>query len=75
MIIAYLVFFAVGAVIFFLMEKFSLPIRIAVSLGVFLIPAIVLTAWVVRTGDKPPPDAVTVVPKHSEPSDKTDSKD
>jgi len=75
MIIAYLVFLALGVVIFFLMAKFGLPIRFAVALAVFLVPSIILTMWVIRTGDKPPPDAVTVVPKYSESSDTTGSKD
>jgi hypothetical protein len=75
MIVSYIVFFALGVVVFFLMAKFGLPIRLAVALAVFLIPSVVLTVWVVRAGDKPPPDAVTIVPKHSESSGETDSKD
>jgi predicted RND superfamily exporter protein len=74
MIIAYLGFFALGVLIFFLMAKLGLPMRIGVSLAVFLIPSIILTIWVVRVGDKPPSDAITVVPRPSE-SEKTDSQD
>mgnify|MGYP001612831995 CR=1 FL=1 len=70
MIIAYITFVVLGVVAFFLMAKFGLPIRIAVTLAVFLIPSVSLTVWVVRVGDKPPPDAITVVPKPSTP-DKT----
>lgn len=73
MIIAYIAFFILGVVVF-LTAKFGLPIRIAIALAVFLIPSVALTVWVVRIGDKPPPDAITVVPKPSTP-DKTDSKD
>lgn len=63
MIIGYLVCFALGNVAYFLMAKFDLPIRITVALAVFLILSVVLTVWVVRIGDKPPPDAITVVPE------------
>lgn len=71
MIIAYVIFFALGVGAFFLMEKFGVPVRIAVALVVFIVPSIVATVWIVRVGDKPPPDAITIVPK---PSDNTDSK-
>ena len=74
MIIAYIGFLALGVIVFFLMAKFGLPMRIAVALAVFLVPSIVLTVWIARVGDKPPPDAITIVPKPSA-SDKTDSKD
>ncbi len=73
MIIMYIIFLALGVAIFFLMAKFGLPIRIAVALAVFVIPSIILTVWIARTGDKPPPDAITVVPKSSATSDKTES--
>lgn len=63
MILAYVAFFASGIIVFFLMRKFALSLRIAIALAVFLIPSAVLTLWIVRVGDKPPPDAVTIVPK------------
>jgi hypothetical protein len=72
MIIAYIVFFALGVLAFFLTAKLGLPLRSAIALAVFLIPSIILTLWVARVGDKPPSDAVTIVPKPSTP-DKTDS--
>lgn len=75
MIVAYLAFLALGIVAFLLTAKFSLPIRIAVALAVFVIPSIVLTVWVARVGDKPPPDAITVVPKPSATPEKTEPKD
>ena len=63
MILSYLIFLVVGVVIFFLMGKFGFPMRIATALSVFLIPSFILTVWVARTGDKPPPDAITITPK------------
>lgn len=74
MTIAYIAFLVLGVIAFFLMAKFGLPIRIAVALAVFIVPSIVLTMWIVRVGDKPPPDAITIVPKPSA-SDKTGSQD
>jgi hypothetical protein len=73
MIFAYIAFLVLGVVVFLLTAKFGLPIRIVIALAVCLIPSIVLTAWVVQVGDKPPPDAITVVPKPAT-SEKTDSK-
>ena len=78
MIFSYLIFLVAGVAIFFLMGKLGLPIRIAVALAVFLIPSIMLTVWVARTGDKAPPDAITITPKPpSTPNEtnETDSKD
>ncbi len=63
MIFAYVGFFVLGVIVFFLMSKFGLPLRIALALAVFVIPSVVLTVWVARVGDKPPPDAITIVPK------------
>lgn len=65
MIIGYITFLVLGVVTFLLMAKFGLLIRITVALAVFLIPSIVLTVWIVRTGDKPPPDAITIVPEQN----------
>ena len=75
MIVSYIIFFALGVIVFFLMAKFGLPIRLAIALAVFLIPSIILTAWIIRAGDKPPPDAVTIIPKHSGLSGEADSKE
>ena len=75
MIVAYFVFFIVAVVAFLLMAQFSLPMRIAAAFIIFMIPSIALTVWVVRVGDKAPPDAVTIVPeptvnsKNSKPKD------
>ena len=75
MILSYLIFLVAGVMIFFLMGKLGLPIRIAVALAVFLIPSILLTLWVARTGDKPPPDAITITPKPPTTHNEMDSKD
>lgn len=74
MIISYLAFFVLAVVVFIFTVRLGLPLRLAVALAVFLIPSIVLTVLVFRIGDKPPPDAITVVPRPSA-SDKADSKD
>jgi hypothetical protein len=63
MIVAYLGFLLIAVLVFVLTGKLALPIRMAVGLAVFLIPSIALTVWIARVGDKPPGDAVTVVPK------------
>lgn len=63
MIFGYVVFLVLSVVAFFLAVKLALPWRIAIALAVFIIPSILLTVWVVRTGDKPAPDAITIVPK------------
>jgi hypothetical protein len=75
MIVAYIIFFVFGVVTFLLMAKFGLPIRLVAALTVFLMLSILFTVWVIRGGDKPPPDAVIVVPKHSESSRRADSED
>lgn len=63
MIIGYITFLALGIVAFLIMARFGLLIRIAVVLAVFLVPSIALTVWIVRVGDKPPSDAITVILK------------
>ena len=56
-------FLVVAAVVFFFTAKWALPLRLAIAFAIWLIPTAILTVWVVRTGDKAPPDAITVVPK------------
>lgn len=75
MIAAYLLFMIIGVAVFFATGKFSLPVRIMVAFFVFLLPSIALTLWVVRTGDKPSPGAITVVPQSDQNSGKNDSED
>lgn len=70
MIFGYVVFLALGVAAFFLAVKLALPWRIAIALAVFIVPSILLTIWVVRTGDKPAPDAITIVPKPGATPDK-----
>lgn len=70
MIFGYVVFVVLGVVAFFLAVKLALPWRIAIALAVFIVPSILLTVWVVRTGDKPAPDAITIVPKPGATPDK-----
>lgn len=62
------------SVAFFLSAKFAFAIRIVIALATFLVPSIVLTGWVVKVGDRPMPDAVTVDPKLPEP-EKTEPQD
>lgn len=65
MIIGYLAFLTLGIIAYFLMAKFGLPIRIVLALAIFLIPSIALTVWIVRIGDKAPPDAITIIPEQN----------
>ncbi len=62
MVLGYIVCLVLGVVGFLLTAKLGLSIRIAIALAVSLIPAIILTAWIVHIGDKPPSDAITIVP-------------
>jgi hypothetical protein len=55
-------FFVVAAVVFFFTAKWTLALRIGIALAIWLIPTAMLTVWVIHTGDKAPPDAITVVP-------------
>ena len=56
-------FLVVAAVVFFFTARWALPFRLAIAIAIWLIPTAILTVWVVRTGDKPAPDAITIVPK------------
>ena len=60
MIFAYIVFLTVAVIAFFLTHRFSLRLRLAIAVAVFLIPSCALTLLVARVGDKPAPDAQTV---------------
>jgi len=74
-IFGYVSFLVLGVVAFFLAAKLALPWRVVIALAVFLIPSMALTVWVIRTGDKPAPDAIAIVPKTGATPDKgtTDS--
>ncbi|RME57713.1 hypothetical protein D6779_08120 [Candidatus Parcubacteria bacterium] len=69
-IAAYLIFFTIGTTLFFWMAKLNFWLRIVIALAVFLIPAITLTFWVARNGDRPPSDAIIVFPKLPEENDR-----
>jgi hypothetical protein len=58
-------FFLLATVVFFLAAKWSLSIRLAIALTIWLLPTAILTLWVLHLGDKPLPGAVTVVPEQS----------
>lgn len=60
MIIAYILFFILGIIVFFLMAKFGLPIRIFSALAIFLIPSVALTFWVAWIGDSASDDAIVI---------------
>lgn len=61
-------FFVLAAVAFFFTTKWSLSIRLAIALTIWLLPTAILTLWVLHVGDKPLPGAVTVVPNPSTPA-------
>jgi hypothetical protein len=63
MILLYLIFLVLAVIAFFLMGKFTLAVRLIVSGAVFLIPSILLTAFVVSVGDPAPPGSITVDPE------------
>ena len=63
MISLYIIFFIIGIAVFLLMKKYSLSIRLAIAIGVFLILCLIATLWIVKVGDKPLPGAVTVYPE------------
>ena len=74
MIAAYIAFLVLGVIAFALSAKLAFVLRIVIALVVFIVPSIILTIWVVKVGDRPMPDAITVVPELPE-SDETNSKD
>jgi hypothetical protein len=63
MILFYLSFLALAAAVFLLAGSLRTPVRVAVALCVFAVPAILLTAWIFVIGDKPLPGARTVSPE------------
>ena len=62
MILSYFLFFILGVIAFFLMQKFNFALQIATAFGVFLIPSIIMTIWLLKIGDKPDIDSVVIVP-------------
>jgi hypothetical protein len=63
MILAYLLSAVVGVVIFFVASKLSLPMRLGLSIGIFVLLAVIVTVIIIRVGDRASPDAVTIDPK------------
>ncbi len=63
MMISYLMSAAAGVIVFFLAFKLAAPIRVGLSVGIFLILAVLITILSSRVGDPAPPDAVTIYPK------------
>lgn len=64
MISAYLVSLAIGAAVFFFAGKLAMPLRLGLSIGVFLVLAVVVTVVLKNVGDPAAADAITVDPKH-----------
>jgi lipopolysaccharide export LptBFGC system permease protein LptF len=64
-------FLVIAAVVFLITAKLALSLRVAVALVIWLLPTAILTAWVIRTGDKSPRDAITVVSKSGAASKKS----
>lgn len=75
MIGLYIVFFVVGLVTLAVAAKLNLPLRLAVAVAVFVVPSILVTLWVLKTGDKAPPDAITVLPDTKIEKPKEDKKE
>ena len=69
MVALYFVFFFIGILIFLWMTEFSMFMRLVVAFSVFLVPSISITVWLAKIGDKPPPNSVIIVPKHSNASE------
>ncbi|BAV34939.1 hypothetical protein SCL_2662 [Sulfuricaulis limicola] len=63
MALIYLLFLAAGVAAFMLTGKWGLPVRIGVALSIFIVPSLLDTLWLLKVGDKPPPDARTVYPQ------------
>lgn len=63
MVLIYLLFLVAGVVAFMLTGKLGLPTRIGAALAIFIIPSVLATLWLLKVGDKPPPDAGTVYPQ------------
>lgn len=66
MIAIYSVFFALGAIAFFLLAKLGLGKRFLISFLIFALPSIIFTAALILNGDKPTEGARTVTPSELE---------
>ncbi|HSB02737.1 MAG TPA: hypothetical protein VLE49_18965 [Anaerolineales bacterium] len=63
MVLLYVLFFVAGVVTFLITGRLGLPVRVGVALAIFIVPSILATLWLLKIGDKPPPDARTVYPQ------------
>lgn len=64
MILLYILFLIAGVVTFFITAKLSIIFRLGIAVVVFVVPSIVMTYWILKVGDKAPPDAITIYPNH-----------
>jgi membrane protein implicated in regulation of membrane protease activity len=62
-IFAYLVSLAIAAAVFLLSGKLTMPLRLGLSLVVFLVLAVAVTVVLKNIGDPAADDAITVDPK------------
>ena len=67
MIIAYIVFALVAVVAFLLTGKLALNIRIGIAIALFIVPSLIFTVWIIKTGDKPLEGSTIVAPKKISP--------
>jgi uncharacterized membrane protein len=56
----YLVAALVGLLSYVVAARFERKTRAAIALAVFLIPSVLMTAWVLKVGDQAEPDTVNV---------------
>lgn len=63
MILAYFISLALGVAVFFIAGNLSMPIRLGLSLGIFLVLIVAITVALMRVGDRAPTDAITIDPK------------
>lgn len=60
MILVYLLAAVAALIVYAFTSRLDMSIRVVIALLVFAIPVVSITLLVVKTGDKAPPDAVTV---------------
>ena len=66
MILLYILFFVCGVIAFFVMSRLGIYMRVSIALAIFVIPSLVATLWIIKIGDKAPPDAITIYPDAKE---------
>lgn len=74
MILGYTICLLLGIVAFLVAAKLRLSMRVGIALAVSLVPAVILTTWILYVGDKPPRDAITIVPRPNPVIKKGDTK-